>query len=233
MMNNFLILLVLSIMLLVPSQTASSAGSENYQYEALPVGDRAGKEITDMEVLYGSQHITLLSRTHSHTLEEISIQTDLNGQLLSAVKRLSDHDGTFLGQTRIWRDGGKAYLIQDDKAKEKSFDIPRDTPLAVEGSLLILMRYFSFNTGEERQVFMIDFSGQTVKVTCRQAGVEKMTVPAGAYDCYRIEVVVNIPLLKPKILFWISKTPPHFLVKSIGKRGFFSPSYDTSLLSVK
>jgi hypothetical protein len=92
-------------------------------------------------------------------------------------------------------------------------------------------RTFPFATGKEGQVYMVDFSGTSIGVTVRQAGNEQVVVPAGAFDCYRMEVVVNIPLLRPKITYWITTSEPHFLVKSEGKRGPFTSAYVTSLLS--
>ena len=49
---------------------------------------------------------------------------------------------------------------------------------------------------------MVDFSGLSITVTYSQAKEERVAVPAGTYDCYRIELVVDIPLLKPKIIYW-------------------------------
>jgi len=46
-----------------------------------------------------------------------------------------------------------------------------------------------------------------------------------------MEVVVNIPLLLPKITYWITAAKPHFLVKHEGKRGPFTSAYITSLIS--
>ena len=77
---------------------------------------------------------------------------------------------------------------------------------------------------------MIDFSGTSVSVTVRQAGIENIAVPPGAFECYRIEVIVNIPLIRPKIIYWVTKDEPHFMVKHKGKRGPFTTSYATYLV---
>jgi hypothetical protein len=67
----------------------------------------------------------------------------------------------------------------------------------------------------------------------RNAGLERVSVPAGEFDCYRLVLTVNIPVLKPKIYCWLTKAPPHFLVKQRGKRGPFTPYYETVLTGIK
>ena len=108
---------------------------------------------------------------------------------------------------------------------------PPDKELAVDGSLLALLRFFSFNAGRARNFFMLDFSGYSITVTVHQEAIEKISVPAGEFECYRLVAVVNIPVLKPKITYWLGTQKPHFLVKHEGKRGPFTPSYSTVLVS--
>jgi hypothetical protein len=103
----------------------------------------------------------------------------------------------------------------------------------VDGSLLLLFRSFPFDRSVTWFLFMVDFSGASITVELRQAGVESVIVPAGTFECYRMDVVVGIPLLRPRIIYWVTKKAPHFLVKSIGKRGPFTDSYETFLLSVE
>jgi hypothetical protein len=78
---------------------------------------------------------------------------------------------------------------------------------------------------------MVDFSGDSITVTIHQEGTEKISVPAGEFECYRLVTVVNIPVWKPRITYWLGTKKPHLLVKHEGKRGAFTPSYTTSLLS--
>jgi hypothetical protein len=78
-----------------------------------------------------------------------------------------------------------------------SFDVPPGLPLAVDASLLVFFRFFPFDDGLSWNVYMMDFS--QFAVTVRQAGLETTRVPAGEFDCYRFEVVANVPVIKPKI----------------------------------
>ena len=119
----------------------------------------------------------------------------------------------------------------EEEKKTKQYELPQNKQFAVDGSLLVLLRSFPFNEGKEGNVFMVDFSGYAITVTIRQAGIEKVVVPAGELECYRIEVVVNLPIFHPKVTYWISVRKPNFLVKHEGKKGPFTPSYITSLLS--
>jgi hypothetical protein len=80
---------------------------------------------------------------------------------------------------------------------------------------------------------MIDFSGRSVNATARQAGIERITVPAGEFLCYRIEVLVHTFILKPTIVCWVTIEKPHFVVKNEGKRGILTPKYITTLIERK
>ena len=51
-------------------------------------------------------------------------------------------------------------------------------------------------------------------------GEEKVTVPAGTFDCYKLEVMASSRLIKrftSKHYFWYTKEPPHWFVKFQGK----------------
>jgi hypothetical protein len=115
--------------------------------------------------------------------------------------------------------------------KRKEHRLPLDKELAVDGSLLVLLRFFPFDEGRKWNLFMVDFSGYSITVTILQEGREKIAVPAGEFECYRLATVVNIPVLKPRITYWLSTQKPNFLVKHQGKRGPFTSSYTTSLIS--
>ena len=113
----------------------------------------------------------------------------------------------------------------------ETYDVPQDRRLAVDASLLVLLRSFPYGENKEWRIFMVDFSQHSVSVLVRQSSVERVLVPAGEFECYRMEVIVDLFLFHPTITYWISKETPHFLVKHQGKRGPFTPSYVTSLLS--
>jgi hypothetical protein len=102
--------------------------------------------------------------------------------------------------------------------------------MAVDASLLGMLRSFPFEKNKAWDLFMIDFSQRSIRVTVRQSAIDTIEVPAGKFECYRMEVTINLFLFHPKITYWISKQEPHFLVKHHGKRGPFTPTYDTALV---
>lgn len=123
--------------------------------------------------------------------------------------------------------------IVGTKKTAKKRKLPKSQKLAVDISLLYQMRSFPFGKYEEWQVFMADFSGHFITVSVRDRGVERITVPAGTFECYRMEVDVGWFFLKTKIIYWLTANSPHFLVKHEGKRGPFTKSYTTMLNSME
>jgi hypothetical protein len=114
--------------------------------------------------------------------------------------------------------------------KTTRLDIPEGRTLALECSLLVLLRFFPYDSATRWDLFMIDFSGRSVTAIARQTGIERITVPAGEFSCYRMEVLIHTFLLSPTIVCWVTTEKPHFVVKSEAKRGIFSPKYITTLI---
>lgn len=217
-----------------PCWAAEKGVSEYYRFESVPMGgENAEGEVVEVTVTSGDQAIQAITRTiRPSAVEEVAVETDLTGWLRSASRRFSPAGGGGEKRGKIWRDDGKAYLQEGgDQATLRSYNLPPGKILAVDGSLLLLIRAFPFGRIASMPLFMIDFSGLSITVTLALAGIETVTVPAGVFECYRMEATVEIPLLRPRIIYWVAREKPHFLVKSIGKQGPFTPSYITSLLS--
>jgi hypothetical protein len=68
-----------------------------------------------------------------------------------------------------------------------------------------------------------------VTATARQTAIERITLPAGEFSCYQVEVLVHTFILSPTIVCWVTTEKPHYMVKSVGKRTIFSPKYVTAL----
>lgn len=217
-----------------------SAGSgsqqiEKYRYEAIPMDrQESEKEFIEMEFIHGEGGIEYHSKViASNSSEEIFIQMDKEARFLSGKRSTLQGSGTPVQEERIWRDRYRVVIERrgEKDLKEREYHLPLDEELAVDGSLLALLRLFPFNEGRALDLFMVDFSGYSITVTVHQEAVEKILVPAGEFECYRLVTVVNIPILKPKITYWLGTQKPHFLVKSEGKRGPFTSSFRTSLVS--
>jgi len=235
---SFFFFLLISAGLLRPSFDQSGVEEltkEKYTYEAVPGrGDSTKKEIIEMELFHSAEQ-TLIAQTIilPDGREVIRIATLSDGTFLSANKYFLDRQGKTNRTMRIERNQGVVSVeVHSERKKElKNIEVPGDKTLAVDASLLILMRYFPFDQKDKWEVFMVDFLQHSVFVEVRQAEVEKIVVPLGEFECYRMDVVVKAFVFRPKITFWISKTPPHFLVKHRGKRGPFTPTYTTSLIA--
>lgn len=216
-------------------EAAAGSKIEKYHYEGFPTGHPASqKDFMEMEFMEADGGIEYHCKVISpDSLEEISIQMDKKARLVSGIKSARQSPDEPLQRERIWRDQQKVVVERGTESgiKTKEHRLPRDKELAVDGSLLALLRFFPFDTGKKWDLFMVDFSGYSITVTVSQEGREKITVPAGEFECYRLVVVVNLPLLKPKITYWLRTRKPNFLVKHVGKRGPFTPSYTTSLVS--
>jgi len=208
---------------------------EKYTYEAAPKGKKEAKnEIIEMEFFHSSEKTTCNQRIlRSDGQEVIKIDMLPDGSFLQGTKYFMNENGKTIRTVRIVREKEKVSVERhfEQKTEGKDIKLPSDKALAVDASLLVLMRNFPFDQGSQWDVFMVDFSRQSVSVSIRQAGVEKVILPSGEFECYRMEVVVKVFIFRPKIIFWITKTPPHFLVKHKGKRGPFTPEYITSLVS--
>lgn len=206
-----------------------------YRYEAIPTGGEASqKELIEIKLIDTDRGVEYISKgVSSEGMEEIAIHMGPEAEFISGLRTISNHQHEQVREEKVERADQRVYVERgaERDEKRKQYELPPHTRLAVDGSLPVLLRSFPFNEGKEWKVFMVDFSGYAIPVTVRQAGIEKVLVPAGEFECYRMEIVVDIPLLHPKVTFWISVRKPNFMVKHLGKRGPFTPSYVTSLIS--
>jgi len=210
---------------------------EKYRYEAIPVGgESSDRELVEIKWVEENPGFEYISKTTSpEEVEEITIHTDREGKFISGLRITSSRQNEKVRQEKVWVADRKAYIEKGkgEKGVRKEHDLPQDMPLAVDGSLLVLLRSFPFNQHKEWNVFMVDFSGYAIAVNIRQEGIEKVVVPAGEFECYRMETVVDLPIFHPKVINWISTRKPNFMVKFQGRKGPFTSSYITSLVSLE
>jgi hypothetical protein len=203
---------------------------ERYFYHSIPMGANADQERESVEIeLFGSgDDLEYMSNViSSESVETINLKMDQEGRFISGVRRVSNRQHQKVSHERIEKDKNRVYIERGSgrTRKLKEIDLPTDKILAVDGSLLILLRSFPFNTNRKWNVWMVDFSGHSVTVTVHQSKIESVVVPAGEFECYRMEVVVRLPILRPTLTYWLATGKPHFLVKNIGKRGPFTSTY--------
>ena len=220
------------------SSNTPPAAQETYRYTSAPgtrTDDRA-KETIFMTYGFTSNRVMLSSQTLGTDFSQtVAITLTPEGTVVSAAfVNATSPGGKVIQQSRIRKENGTVDVdvTRRQKSNTQSIQIPEGQKLAVDASLLYLMRQFPFDTKEEWRVFMVDFSGQSVTVSVRNQGTELVTVPAGVFTCYRMEVRIDVAFLKATITYWLTASPPHFLVKHLGKRGPFTKTYTTVLDSI-
>ena len=100
---------------------------------------------------------------------------------------------------------------------------PKGATLAVEGSVLVLFRFFPYDSAARWHLFMVDFSGKSAAAIARQTGIERIEVPAGEFRCYRMEVVFHVFIFSPKVVCWVTTEKPSVIVRSVGKEASLPP----------
>jgi hypothetical protein len=211
---------------------------ELYQYTSAPANGRNGRNQESVTMIYHrvDNRVECLSRTIGKNFtEEVEITLSEGGNVnFAKMKKTSNADREILRHSLIWADNQMVHVETTVGTKKtvKKRKHPKDQKLAVDLSLLYQMRFFPFGKSAEWRVFMADFSGHFITVSIRDRGVERITVPAGAFECYRMEAAVGLFFLKTKIIYWLTTNPPHFLVKHQGKRGPFTKTYITVLNSM-
>ncbi len=216
----------------------SSQGKERYRYEAVPVKSQDASKTKSIEInidYTGSQTIFIMKSISSKEVEYITIELNAEGNFASGARSVTDISGKSKFEGSMWRKQETVYARRGSGREQKTreFELPKNKDLAVDGSLLLLLRSFPFDRGIEWKLFFIDFSQQSVSGSVSQAGVENIRVKAGEFECYRMEVIIHAFIFRPKITYWITKMEPHFLVKHRGKIGPFTKTYLTQLVSIE
>lgn len=223
------------IFLLMAIANIATASTETYYYEAYPLKKGLGTQKESIEMQFTHSDMGLLytlKRTSGKKTKISKIDTDTNGNFINGMKNVYDKFGKNLSASSIRHDDNFLYF-KKRSGSAKKIKLPQDKPLAVNGSLLTLLRSFPFSEEKTWDVFMVNFSGQSAVVSIHRDGIENIKVPAGEFECYRMDVTVNLFIFRTKITYWITKEKPHFLVKHVGKNGPFTKSYVTYLTSFK
>jgi hypothetical protein len=220
-------------------QNALVAGAElqeKYTYEAVPEGGKASQHERIEAVLIhsGERIFTTLKTDRPGSEEIIQIETTPDGTFVSGSRRITYGNNANPDLVEIVRKQKTVRVthMKKGKRKIKEYDLTEEDPLAVDISLLILLRFFPFDQAVTWHLFLMDFSRHSVSIDVCQKAIEKVAVPAGEFECYRMEVTLKIFIFRPRMIYWITKEKPHFLVKHVGKRGPLSPKYTTFLISV-
>ncbi len=204
---------------------------ETYHYSAVAASKENDKEDIELTLSFEEDSAEYASTIVSAKSDErIAIKMIKEGNLISGARSLRRGSGGPI-EEKIWRDGKRAYVERTSGTDKKiQLDIPEGRTLAIEDSLLVLLRFFPYDSAAQWDLFMIDFSGESITATARQTGIEHIAVPAGEFSCYRMEVLIHAFILSPTIVCWVTTEKPHFVVKNQGKRGILTSEYITTLI---
>jgi hypothetical protein len=222
--------------LLAAHARAADPTPERYTYLAHPRQDDSPdkREVTTAEIV--TRETGTIYRYDIRTVERRETGWIATGPaaVFRAAWREVWEDGVLEEADTLYVEGARLVVERrtGGKVRVKAIDLPADKPVAVDASALLFFRQLPLESLEKREVFMVDFSQHTVNVDVRSRGLETVVVPAGTFGCYHLEVTVKVFVFRPKIHFWVTVEPPHFLVQHRGKRGPFTPTFTTVLTGI-
>ncbi len=145
---------------------------------------------------------------------------DVDGRLLMRERKTFD---AAAGVARVERQDaiGRTSLA-------RTIEVPGDT-LAVEG-IATALRALPFDPPRPVEAHLLTAEPKLYEVTLVPRGRERISTPAGTFDCYKVELVPHLGFLGvlrpfvPKTYFWFAVDPPHFWVRYEGlESGLGSP----------
>jgi len=210
--------------------------AERYSYTTVEedAPDRVLERVTVQFRIGTNEHQTAYTSQHPEGTEQVLIRLTPAEELLAGTQWSSDTNATRISSARIWIEGDQilSELTRGDRNPKRKSSLRNGLEVAAEPSLMNMLRTFPFGTGAERRILMATFSQYVLPMTIRQLGEERVSVPAGSFECYKLEAVVRFFGLKIVTTYWLAKDPPHFLVRYRGRRGLFlAPTYVTELVS--
>jgi hypothetical protein len=149
--------------------------------------------------------------THRHLSYRREVR-DASGGLLEIHER--DLDFT----------GGTGHVTDHDPrtGRQESRRFPLPEPSVGAEMLAVELRLLPDADGHRMRFSLVTIPGKVLEMEARIVGREVVSVPAGNFDCYRIEVAptgllgVLADLLMPKIQMWHTVAAPHVWIKYQG-----------------
>ncbi len=143
---------------------------------------------------------------------------------LSTERTVTDTAGRLLLKERksFHIDKGLVDIEREDLAttSRRSLKIPSDT-LAADG-IAGALRSLPFERSGPVEVHLLSNEPKLYQVSFEIRGQERVRVPAGEFQCYKVELVPGLGVLNlfrfaiPKAYFWFTVEPPHYWVRYEG-----------------
>jgi uncharacterized protein DUF3108 len=138
--------------------------------------------------------------------------TDVAGKpLLRELKSFDFAKGTVV----IERDN-----LSTGQKSQRSLKIPADT-LSVDG-IAAALRSLPFDRSQPVEVHLLSNEPKLYEVSLEMRGRERVRTPAGQFECYKVEIVPALGVLKlfgfmvPNAYFWFTVDAPHYWVRYEG-----------------
>ncbi len=219
------------------SVLAADTRTEVYHYKTFRSGDADTNVIEHVRMEFGlssNKTVVTYQSRRADGLEIVRVATDGSGLLDYGEAVEYDGRGRQRMNARLWREDDTVYVRRMTGfrgVRERSRNVPEGAVPVGDAGLMAWLRFYPFASGYEQQLFIATFSQHFVRMTMRKTGDEVITVPAGTYDCYVLEGVVNLFVTEIVTIYWITREPPHYLVKYRGRRGvFLAPVYESVLV---
>jgi hypothetical protein len=148
---------------------------------------------------------------------------------LSSTRQVRDQSGHL--QTREEREldyahrSGRLRTVEVPSGKATSRTVRFGADAITPELLPAILRLLPDSPAQTMRFELITREGSVLRMEARIVGEEQVAVPAGRYQCYRVELTPTgltgflAGLLLPKVLMWHTVVPPHFWVKYQGPAG--------------
>lgn len=156
--------------------------------------------------------------------------TDASGRLLVTERKVFDFTA---GVARFERQD-----FAGGRSTARELKVPPDT-LTVEG-IGTALRALPFDPPRPVGAHLLTNEPRLYEVTFEPRERERVRTPAGAFDCYKVELVPHLGLLElfrvfvPRTYFWLTAGPPHSWVRYEGlEAGLGTPRVVLSLAKLE
>ena len=152
--------------------------------------------------------------TAENTFSPVRVEktfTDASGHTLATEKKTFDKAMSSARFETTQKDGA---------SQTKSIPVTPGT-LVIEGIAGVL-RFLPFDRWQPFTTRLMTNDGQVYRMKLELRGKERITTPAGAFECYKVQLVPELGVLNvlrsfaPKAYFWFTVSPPHFWVRYEG-----------------
>lgn len=223
----------LILLALVSAASAHAAGSDTAVFDVHPESGGPVETITTRYDFTADGVVYTSTAEAPNQTEAVRLRTGPRGDFLDAVRTVTRSDGRIARIHLLADDDGRAILLRKEgQERDKILRVPDGHRPAVGPSFLVWLRLNDLPPGSDEPLFLVSFSGQSIRARARHEGIESVSTPLGTFVCRRIRVTLDVPLWRPHMDFWLADDTRR-LVRHRGRRGFLSRIYVSELRAAK